>query len=177
MWLALVILFGGACYDLKEHRIPNWWVASAVLCGLGLCILTAADGKSFTAALGFFLRLAAVTMLLFPLFVLRMMGAGDIKMMAVLMGCLGLKAGAWAVGYGFLVGAVLAFIKMLLQRSLSKRLKFLIVYLRRLFLTREIVPYYVPQRDGSGPVIPFTVCLFAGYLWYIYITITAARLG
>lgn len=156
---------------MKERRIPNWWVASAVLCGLGLILLTASEEDSFLMILSFFLRIGAVILLFFPLFVLRMMGAGDIKMMAVILGCLGLKAGSLAVGCGFLVGAVLAFVKMLLQRSLLKRLKNLFVYLRRLFLTKEIVPYYIAQRDGGGVVIPFTACLFLGYLWFLSMTL------
>lgn len=177
MWLVLVIVFGGACYDLKEHRIPNWWVISAVLCGLGLCILTAAEGEGLGAVLGFSLRILAVTLVLFPLFVLRVMGAGDIKMMAVIVGCLGFRAGIQAVGWGFLVGAVLALTKMLFQRTLFKRLRFLFVYIRRLFLTKEVVPYYIAGRDGNDVVIPFTVCLFVGYLWYLCLVVLNARLG
>ena len=37
MWIVLVILFGGAFYDVKEQRVPNWWVLCALLCGLGIC--------------------------------------------------------------------------------------------------------------------------------------------
>ena len=170
MWLVFVILFGGAFYDLKERRIPNRWVASAVLCGLGLVVLTASEGDSFVMIFSFFLRIGAVILVFFPFFLLRMMGAGDIKMMAVILGCLGLKAGSLAVGYGFLVGAVLALVKMLLQRNLLKRLSTLFVYLRRLFLTKEIVPYYIAQRDGGSVVIPFTACLFLGYLWFLCMT-------
>lgn len=167
MWLVLVILFGGACYDMKEHRVPNWWVVSAVLCGLGLCILDAAKGQEISAVLRYAVRLGAVTAALFPLFLFRVMGAGDIKMMAVMAGCLGLTVGIKAIACGFIVGAVLALVKLLIQRSLFQRLKVLTAYIRRLFLTKEIVPYYVAGRDGSQAVIPFTLCLFLGYLWYV----------
>jgi prepilin peptidase CpaA len=167
MWLVLVILFGGACYDMKEHRVPNWWVISAMLCGLGLCILTAAQGQELPAVLRYMARLMAVTAVLFPLFRFRVMGAGDIKMMAVITGCMGFAAGIKAIACGFLIGAVLALVKMLIQKSLFKRLAYLTAYIRRLFLTKEIVPYYVAGRDGNQAVIPFTLCLFLGYLWYM----------
>lgn len=167
MWLVLVILFGGACYDMKEHRVPNWWVVSAVLCGLGLCILDAQEGQEMLAVFWYTARLAAVTAVMFPLFVLRVMGAGDIKMMAVITGCLGFPAGIKVIVCGFLIGAVLALVKMLIQKNLFKRLNYLAAYIRRLFLTKEIVPYYVAERDGKQAVIPFTLCLFFGYLWYM----------
>lgn len=167
MWLVLVILFGGACYDMKEHRVPNWWILSALLCGLGLCMLTAAEGQEVREVLKYAVRLMAVTGVMFPLFIFRVMGAGDIKMMAVITGCLGFAAGITAIVYGFIIGAFLALGKMLIQRNCFQRLKFLTAYIRRLFLTKEIVPYYVPGRDGNQAVIPFTVCLFLGYLWYM----------
>ena len=72
MWLVFVILIGGAFYDLKERRIPNWWVASAVLCGLGLVVLTASEGDSFVMIFSFFLRIGAVILVFFPFFLLRM---------------------------------------------------------------------------------------------------------
>lgn len=152
---------------MKERRIPNWWSLGAVLCGLGLCILTAAQGDAGREVLGYMLRMAAATAVLFPLFLLRMMGAGDIKMMAVMAGCLGVSDGACAIGLGFIVGAILALVKMTVQKSLRKRLAILVAYIRRLFLTKEIVPYYRAERDGTGAVIPFTLCLFVGYLWFV----------
>jgi prepilin peptidase CpaA len=109
-------------------------------------------------------RIILTVAVLFPLFRMRMMGAGDIKMMAVMVGCLGFGDGARAIGFGFLIGAILALVKMLVQKNLHKRLVILVAYFRRLFLTKEIVPYYVAQRDGNEAVIPFTLCLFAGYL-------------
>ena len=169
MWLVLVILFGGACYDMKEHRVPNWWVLSALLCGLGLGLLTAEKGQEASAVLRYIARLGAVVAVMFPIFILRVMGAGDIKMMAVITGCLGFPEGMKAILCGFVIGAVLALVKMLIQRTLFKRLNYLTAYFRRLFLTKEIVPYYVARRDGNQAVIPFTACLFLGYLWYLTI--------
>ena len=171
MWIVLVILFGGAFYDVKEQRVPNWWVLCAVLCGLGLCVLTAKEGQELASVLKYGTRLAAVTGVMFPLFLFRVMGAGDIKMMAVITGCLGFPAGIKVILWGFLIGAVLALVKMLIHRSLLKRLNVLTAYIRRLFLTKEIVPYYVAGRDGNQAVIPFTLCLFLGYLWYMIMMI------
>ncbi len=69
--------------------------------------------------------------------------------------------------YGFFIGAVLAFLKMLVRRNLVQRLTYFFAYIRRLFLTKEAVPYYQASRDGKNAVIPLAVCLLGGYLWYL----------
>ncbi len=166
-WLLLVVMFGGAYYDVAEHRIPNWWCLGAVISGAGFLGLTAARGTGALEVMGFFARAVAVTAVLFPLFLLRMMGAGDIKLMAIMAGYLGFSSGMRAIGFGCIIGAVLALLKMIMQRNLRNRLEFLFAYFKRLILTKEIVPYYRPERDGYGVVIPFAVCLLAGYLWFL----------
>ena len=85
-------------------------------------------------------------------------------MMAFMVGCLGFPDGIRAVGLGFLTAAVLAIGKMLWQCSLQRRFMILAAYIRRLILTKEIVPYYQAERDRREGVIPFTVCLLLGFL-------------
>ncbi len=116
---------------------------------------------------GYLLRVFLCAAVLFPLFVLRMIGAGDIKLMAVMTGFLGWGNGLRAIFYGCVAGAILALAKLLRQRILLQRLNYLFAYIRRLILTKEIVPYYRIERDGYGVVIPFAFCLFAGYVGYL----------
>ena len=92
---------------------------------------------------------------------------GDIKLMAVMAGFLGRGSGFQAITYGCVVGACLALAKLLLQGILWQRLNYLLAYFRRLFRTKEIVPYYRAERDGYGVVIPFAFCLFVGYMGYL----------
>lgn len=164
-----VVLAGGAWYDIREHRIPNWWILSGGVCGFLLCVLGASDGGGslgvWKTAVMYILRLSVTIVVLFPLFLIRVMGAGDIKMMALMVGNLGFLNGAAAIGYGFAAGAILGLVKVLLQRNLQRRLMILTAYIRRLFLTKEIVPYYQAERDRREGVIPFAVCLLLGFLW------------
>lgn len=152
---------------MTEHRIPNWWILTALLCGLGLATLAAAEGRIGLAAGGYLLRVLICVMGLFPLFFLRMFGAGDIKLMAVITGYLGIRGGAAAITYGCFVGAILALVKLLVRKNVHQRLIYLFVYFRRLFQTKEIVPYYRADRDGYGVTIPFAACLLMGYVWYL----------
>lgn len=95
-----------------------------------------------------------------------MIGAGDVKLMALIVGFMGFKTGVDIILYGFFIGAVLAFLKMLACRNLHQRLTFFFAYIRRLFLTKEPMPYYQASRDGTNAVIPMAACLLGGYAWY-----------
>ncbi len=165
--LLLVILLASAITDVRRHRIPNGWILAGLLAGLALAVMEAEPGRAGLAAGGYLFRIIICVSVLFPLFVLRMAGAGDIKLMAVMAGFLGWESGLKAIAYGCVAGACLALIKLLLQKNLWQRLNYLVAYLRRLFLTKEIVPYYRAERDGYGVVLPFAFCLLAGYVGYL----------
>lgn len=168
----LILLAVAAWCDIRSHRIPNWWCVLACLCGLYLAQKAAvAEGKAWPVAF-YGIRLLSVAAVWFPLFRLRMIGAGDVKLMALIVGFLGFKAGACVIVYGFFIGAVLAFGKMLICRNLHQRLAFFFAYIRRLFLTKEALPYYQASRDGSDAVIPMAACLLAGYGWHLLSVLT-----
>lgn len=161
-----IILSVGAIYDIKTHRIPNWWVAGAT--GIGLGVLWWLEGPDIHTGLRIFgwflLRSMAVIVVFFPLFHCRMLGAGDIKLMAVICGFLGFARGSRAILFSFFIGAVLSLFKLLFQRSLFQRLTYLFAYIRRLILTKEVTPYHRPGRDGYQHTIPMGLCLFVGTL-------------
>lgn len=147
----LIFFFGiGAFFDWKERKVPNWWVLSGLAAGI------------FFRKQYFFLPAIAVILLFFPLFLCRMIGAGDIKAMAVLVGFTGFGCGAVCLMAGFLIGGIFSLCKLLYKRELVRRLAYFGAYIQRLIRTRQIVPYYLPDRDGYGAAVPLTVCLFAG---------------
>lgn len=164
--ILLLVLAAGAFYDVREHRIPNWWVVTAMVCGMLLSILEAGEGRPLTAGImesGMFLaRMAAVIVLFSPLFLLRMIGGGDIKLAALICGYAGFAGGSTAIGLGFFIGAVWSFLKMMVKGSLLKRLAHLTVYIGQIYHEKRITAYYDPARDGTEAVIPLAVCLFLG---------------
>jgi prepilin peptidase CpaA len=74
--LALVLVAG--VYDFRFRRIPNWLTVTGVLMGFAANALVAHLPGVRAAALG--LGLAMVVYV--PLYLLRAMGAGDVKLMA-----------------------------------------------------------------------------------------------
>lgn len=167
-FILLFVLGAGAWFDFQEHRIPNWWIGFGV--GLGLILsffnlgipVSALD--SLFTSLGFLFRFIVVIAFFFILFVFRMIGAGDIKLAAIICGYLGFKAGGMAVFLSFLFGAFWSLLKMVRRGSFSERFFFLYSYIRNTFQTGKITAYYDSDRDGYDPVIPLGVCLFWGTL-------------
>jgi prepilin peptidase CpaA len=74
----LVLVAIAAGYDLRFRRIPNWLCAAGVIAGFTLNGSSAGLSGLRTAALGFGLAL----LIYVPLFILRAMGGGDVKLMA-----------------------------------------------------------------------------------------------
>lgn len=165
-----MLLAGGAAYDLRDHRVPNWWVLGGGGIGLGIVWWLYAGGAdtAWQIPVWFFLRLLVAIAVFFPLFYVRMIGAGDIKLIALICGFLEFRDGSLSIVYGFLIGAAMALIKMLVQRNLFQRLNYLYAYFRRLILTKEVRAYNDPSRDGYAHTIPFGLCLFLGTLIYLF---------
>ena len=148
---------------------PGAGLAGLAGMGTGACMGTGPGmGAGFicilAAAVGFAARMALVWVLGFPLFVLGMAGAGDIKMAGLIAASLGIRDGLTAVMAGLILGAVLALAKILHQGSICQRFSYLSAYIRRMLQSKNIEPYYCPQRDGNACVIPLGACLFAGTL-------------
>lgn len=164
----LLHLGAGAYFDVREHKIPNWWVILGMGNGLILTGLEAgqlSSPSSFLKEPAFFLsRMLFVTAVFFVLFLFRMIGAGDIKMAALICGYLGLSSGAMAIFYGFLIGAFWSLIKLMGSGGFISRFSHLLTYIRYVIQTGKITAYYRPERDGYDMVIPFGLCLFLGTL-------------
>src|SRR5947209_11249935 len=90
--LIAAAMAGVAAYtDLRSRRIPNWLTLSAAVIGLGLNLALGGAAGGLTAVLGLGLGLA----MLLPFYLLRAVGAGDVKLLAALGALLGPTALVW----------------------------------------------------------------------------------
>src|SRR6266436_6462147 len=96
--LALVVIVA-AIYDVRFRRIPNWLVLAGLVLGIGFNTFLFEWGGLRHSLFGLGLGL----LIYFPLYLLRGMGAGDVKLMAVIGSIVG--AANW-LGI-FLITAVL----------------------------------------------------------------------
>lgn len=77
-----IALFGGV-YDLLTRRIPNWLTFPSIVLGFAAQFYSAGLPGGETSALG----IATGFALFFPVYFLKIMGAGDVKLLMVM--------GAW----------------------------------------------------------------------------------
>lgn len=154
--ILVVIIF----FDLSSHRIPNILVAFIMLLGF-IC-------RGF----GWVIPSFSAFLLFFPLFYLRMFGAGDVKLIAASMGFLGFHRGIPCIMIAFFVAAVISLVKLILNKSLFLRISYFLFYFRELFRIKKALPYYDPVRDGYENTLPFSLPLGIAYflLNLIYLT-------
>jgi prepilin peptidase CpaA len=110
----LVLLLLAAWHDVRSRRIPNKLVLAGMLLGLALQALYPRGAGLFAApvgSIGIAASLGGLALalgLLFPFYALRLMGAGDVKLMAMVGAWLGPAPVSGAILLTLVAGGVLA---------------------------------------------------------------------
>jgi prepilin peptidase CpaA len=117
--LLVIFVCLAAILDVRTRRIPNWLTVSALAVGVTAQLLLRGAAGGRAAALGF----AVAVALTLPLFALRALGGGDVKLMAAA----GAMAGPWSFLVIFvlnaLFGGVAAIVLAIRRRRLSRALR------------------------------------------------------
>ncbi|WP_313569788.1 A24 family peptidase [Comamonas terrigena] len=118
--LLLLLLLAAAICDLRTRRIPNALTFGGAATALLYSLTTSSNhGGGFLWALG---GLGLGLVLMLPLYLLRAMGAGDVKLMAMAGAFLG-PDGTWhAVIFVFIAGGIAALAYALWHRAARKLL-------------------------------------------------------
>ena len=160
--LLCLVLAVAAWMDAWEKRVPNRWLL--VGAAAGICC----RGKEFFPPAGM------VLLMTFLLFRLRMIGAGDGKLMAMMAGYLGMEAGMEAIFSGLLVGALWSLCRLWNSNCLKARLIYLSAYFMRMFQTGRMESYGGDLRKDPSCTIPLAVCMAAGTYLYLMVSGAAA---
>lgn len=111
-WSVAVLLSAAASVsDIRSGRIPNRLVLLGLLSGLGLAYVLGAGGWGFAGGAGLLAALQGLlagALLLLPLYLLRLLGAGDVKLMAALGALLGWPGVGWLAALSLLAAGLLA---------------------------------------------------------------------
>ncbi|WP_394175085.1 A24 family peptidase [Thalassotalea litorea] len=144
--------------DIHTQKIPNSLCLSLLM--LGVCLQAYFHGwHGILLGMGGFLVALAT---LFPAFMFRLLGAGDVKLMLAL----GVFAGPglilWAIGYGIAFGLITSILIGLFKQGWSG-LKATLKRYYYCFYTRE---YLVPQNNElAGTQVPYAPALALGWFW------------
>lgn len=144
--------------DLTKHRIPNVISLGGLVGALTLqAALSGWDGfinglAGFAVGFGLFL----------PFYILRGMGAGDVKLMGAIGACLGPTLTLVAVGCSFVVGGVMAFAVVISKRGGRMLLQRYLQMLKTFFYTHRLI-YLAPTAGDAGAArFPFAAAISAG---------------
>ncbi|HEY3457782.1 MAG TPA: prepilin peptidase [Bryobacteraceae bacterium] len=159
-------MISAGLYDLRTRKIPNWLNLSGVILGVGLNTLLLHGHGIVVALLGLGLSL----LIYIPLYLIRGMGAGDVKLMAAV----GSIAGPhnWLVIFVVtaLLGGVVALALVFFKRRLYETLSNLATILGE--LTRGKAPFHKdPSLDMRSPLslgLPHGTIIALGCLAFLF---------
>ena len=162
--ISLVISAG--LYDLRTRKIPNWLNLSGLILGVGLNTLLLHGHGIMVALLGLGLSL----LIYIPLYLVRGMGAGDVKLMAAV----GSIAGPhnWLVIFVVtaLLGGLVALALVFFKRRIHETISNLSVILWE--LTRGRAPFHkdasLDMRSPRSLGLPHGAIIALGCLAFLF---------
>lgn len=163
----LALVAGAALYDFRFRRIPNWLNLSGLVLGLGLNTLLFAQQGLLAASLGTLLPLA----LYVPLYLLRAMGAGDVKLMAAVGAIAGPRNWIEILVCTALAGGVLALVVAAKNGRLQR------TFVNLMVLVSELTQFQAPAarhetldvRSSRSMRMPHGVAIAAGSLAFVIV--------
>lgn len=164
LFLLLII---AAVNDYRSYRIPNWLTAS----GTAFALVYSAVGpvSSHTGFLWAIEGLLLGFFALLPFYVLKIMGAGDVKLMAMSGAFLGVPDTFYAVLATFIVGGIAAFGFAIFHRALGRMLSNVrhIAQLLMLSVVGGIRPEVRVAASESVGRMPYGVSIGIGTIAYL----------
>lgn len=164
----IILLISGlsAFFDFRIRRIPNWLIASGLLCGV---TLNAIQGSSHlvSSLLGF---LVGIAVLVLP-FALGWIGAGDVKFFGVVGAVLGVSWLPRVFFYSALIAGVIAVAYLVVGLASFSRLRIFWIDIKTAVLSLGHVlpdPVYVRSQESGGSV-PWGVAFAAGTVIAYYV--------
>jgi len=163
--IALLVIAG--ITDYRTYRIPNWLTfGGATFALVYKTVIAASPGSALLMASG---GLLLGFVLLLPLYMLHAMGAGDVKLMAMVGAFLGAEETLQAVLFAFIAGGVGAIGFALLKGHLGRLLRNARDVIYRL-ATSAFVGVTPDARAHAAPSIgklPYGVCICVGTIGYV----------
>jgi prepilin peptidase CpaA len=166
-WSGAFAVAAAACwFDVRTRRIPNALTFSAAAVGLVVVTVIHSGQGTVSSVAGFLVGLAVF----FPLFVLRGLGGGDVKLMGALGAWLGTSMIFGVAFYTALAGGAFALALIVRHRYGGQAMRNLWVLLMhwRVFGIRPLDS--LTLETSAGPKLPYALPIAAGlalafWLW------------
>lgn len=156
-----------ACMDYRTHRIPNWLVGWGSLLGVVLSWLYPPfhQTSAWWPIQGLVMGLA----LFLPFYLLGVMGAGDVKLMAMVGAFIGPSHVLWAALYTLVAGGVLALVWVLVRGTVGRLVRNLSTLFQLSFisLAQAGPPTLQVSAAASAGKLPYAMAIAIGTLTYL----------
>lgn len=157
--ICLAVSLLAAFTDMKSRKVRNILVLPALLTGL----LWNTTHGGFSGMQDAFLG-AVLPLILFPFYIIRMLGAGDIKLLMALGAWLGLNNSLSLTAFSIICGGVMALGIIMIQQNGWRRLKRLHNYLQVCFLSGKLLPYQDSEQMLTDDALPFALAVVGGLI-------------
>lgn len=163
--ILLLLLTIAAISDCRTHRIPNWLVISGALFGVLYNTALSQQHNFIFAISGLVLGL----LLFLPLYLVRAMGAGDVKLLAMVGSFLGPVATFQVALTSAIVGGVLSLILVVVRGTVPRLFHNLVALFQfgLLDVAGRSAPSLHISADASAGKLPYAVPIALGVLGYL----------
>lgn len=163
--LALALGILSSTWDIRERRVPNFLTFTAAALSL---VTRAAAGGWHDVAWGVAGAVLGLLLLL-PLFVLRGMGGGDVKLLAAFGACLGPRLVAWTGIYGALAGGLMAVVVTLWHGVFRRTLSNVALLTMHWRVVGFVPAEGLTLETSHGPKLPYAIPLTVGMVVAIWL--------
>ncbi len=165
--MQILLLVLAAVLDYQTRRIPNWLVVSGALYGaIYNTLLPPTPHDNFLFPL---MGLALGLVLFLPLYLMRAMGAGDVKLMAMVGAFLGPADTLYAALFTMVSGGVLAILLTLMRGTALAMLKNIAMYFQisLVGVANRAAPSLQNVPRASVGKLPYGVAIAIGTIGYL----------
>jgi prepilin peptidase CpaA len=164
-FLLILLVLTAAAFDLRTRRIPNWLCATGLVCGFACQIALSGWAGARESTLGTGLAL----LVYIPLFALRAVGGGDVKLMAAVGSIAGPKSWIAIFLITAIAGGAIALVLIAVKGRVRRTLRNVGVLLTELVHLRA--PHRVEEEldvtRGKGLRLPHGCSIAIGALLFI----------
>jgi prepilin peptidase CpaA len=164
--ILLLLVAAATVFDVRSHRIPNWLVFTGTLVGIAYHAFSPYDRGVLHSLAGMAVGLAAFM----PLYMMRAMGAGDVKLMAMVGAFLGPASALGAVLTTLIAGGILAIaaaIRTGVMQTLLENLRFMMADMTMKVMTGSAAN--IEAQPASAGKVPYALAIATGTAAHIFL--------
>lgn len=160
--LLSVFLVVVCLYDYRWRRIPNRLLIIMALTGIGISVYRG----GFRGGGFFLLQMSAVMLILYPLFKIGVLGAGDIKLFGVCSGYLPHPKILFFLFISLAFAAIISLIKFIRERNAIERFSYFCEYIMEVWRSGTWHLYIEDNRERVANSIPLAGPVLGSVLLY-----------